>query len=244
MPLRIHVLQHVEFEDEANIAAWCRENRHAVTRTALYRDEKLPSADSFDWLIAMGGPMSVNDEREFSWLVREKTLIGEAIDQGKAVLGVCLGAQLIANVLGARVYKNPYKEIGWHEVFLTEGFGSSSVFGALPIKFTAFHWHGETFDLPPGCTRMARSEACSNQAFEYKDRVIGLQFHLESSEESIRRLIQNCPEDLVEGKYAQSAGQILPGTKNLSCMQDLLFRALDRLQRLQGSIQKSSKGMV
>jgi GMP synthase-like glutamine amidotransferase len=228
--MRIHVLQHVSFEDEAGIGVWAKAQDHSITKTLLYRNEKLPPTDNFDRLLIMGGPMSVHDEREYPWLVGEKKLIREAIEKGKTVLGVCLGAQLIAHVLAARVYKNPHKEIGWHGVSLAKEAGRSPVFNRFPKKFTAFHWHGETFDLPLGCARIAESEACLNQAFEYDGRVVGLQFHLESSEESIRRLIQNCPEDLADGKYVQRADEILAGADEfLEPMRGLMTQVLDKI---------------
>ncbi len=225
---RIHVLQHVWFEDEANIGMWAKKKNHTVTKTLLYQNETLPSLDDFDWLLILGGPMSANDEAAYPWLIQEKKLIKEAIAKEKIVLGICLGAQLIANVLGARVYKNCYKEIGWHEVSLSKGAEKSHTFSHFPKTFTAFHWHGETFDLPPNCTRTAESKACLNQAFEYYRHVVGLQFHLESSEESILRLIQNCPGDLTNEKFVQRADQILPETERLNHIQNLMTGFLDK----------------
>jgi len=230
--MRIHILQHVWFEDEACIGDWSKQNGHTLTKTPLHLSEKLPPTDRFDFLVVLGGPMSVNDEGEYPWLPEEKDFIRQAIKQGKAVLGICLGAQLIANVLGARVFKNPHKEIGWHKVLLTEDADKSSVFSIFPKEFVAFHWHGETFDLPEGCTRIARSEACANQAFEYQERVIGLQFHLESSAHSIGQLIQNCSQDLVDGKYVQSADQILSGGERINFIQTLMGRFLSRQSAL------------
>lgn len=227
--MRIHVLQHVWFEDEGVIGVWANQNCHAMTKTLLYQNEKPLPVNDFDALVIMGGPMSVNDVGVYPWLAEEKKLIKEAVTSGKIVLGVCLGAQLIATALGARVYKNPYKEIGWHEVTLTKESERSQLFSHLPKRFVAFHWHGETFDLPSGCAKMTESEACSNQAFEYEGRVVGLQFHLESSEESICRLIQNCPEDLSGGKYVQHADEILPNEQRLNRIQSMLAQFLDNL---------------
>ena len=144
------------------------------------------SAISIFWLIVMGGPMSVNDERQYPWPTAEKKFIADAIANGKIVLGVCLGAQLIANALGARVYPNHHREIGW---FPVEGVTpeKTSVLGTLfPSQMNTFHWHGETFDLPEHAIHLARSEGCEHQAFCIGDRVLGLQFHLEATPVMIR----------------------------------------------------------
>lgn len=207
--MRLHYLQHVPFEDIANIGKWAEEKGHSVTRTLLFQEETLPQMDNFDWLIVMGGPMNIYQEKEYPWLIREKKFVEEAIRNGKLVLGVCLGAQLIAGVLGSTIRKNRHKEIGWFKVSLTPEATESPVFHSLPANFIAFHWHGDTFDIPPGCRRIAESEGCQNQAFEYEGRVIGLQFHLESSRESIKRLIENCADEIVEGKYIQTPAEML-----------------------------------
>jgi len=229
--MRLRCLQHVPFEGPANIEVWARERGHAFSRTLLYRGEALPSTDEFDWLIILGGPMGVHDEDRYPWLAPEKRLIEAAIGEGKIVLGVCLGAQLIARVLGAEVYRNRYKEIGWFPVTLTPEAAGSPVFRTLPRSFIAFHWHGDTFDLPPGSIRVAESEGCRNQAFEYNGRVIGLQFHLESSLESIGRLIENCGAEVVEGKYIQRPEEMLSRHGYLEEINRLMNLLLDNIER-------------
>jgi len=155
----------------------------------------------------MGGPMSVNDEDQFPWLAAEKRFMRAAIQAGKPVLGVCLGAQLIASAAGARVFANPQKEIGW---FPVQGIDSGSqAHFHFPPSATVFHWHGETFDLPAGAVRLARSEVCPNQAVQLGRSVIGLQFHLETTPASARDLVANCRAELIPGEYVQSEEQIL-----------------------------------
>ncbi|MBV9463683.1 MAG: amidotransferase [Verrucomicrobiae bacterium] len=193
--MRAHVLQHVPFEGLGSIEPWLREKNAQVGWTKFYEDESLPKLSEVDFVIALGGPMSVNDP--LSWIAAEKKFLGEAIMAGKGVLGICLGAQLMASSLGAKVYPAPQKEIGW--------FALESVAGnLLPKKFEAFQWHGETFDLPRGATHLARSEACEHQAFRMGPRAVALQFHLETTPESADALIQNCREELVAGPFIQS----------------------------------------
>ena len=228
--MRLHYLQHVPFEDLANIKLWARHKGHSVSRTLLFNDEKPPPVNDFDCLIIMGGPMNIYEEKKYPWLIREKRFIEKTIASENKVLGICLGAQLIADVLGSMVYKNKYKEIGWYPVLLTKEAKKSSVFYKLPKKFLAFHWHGDTFKLPSGCIRIAESEGCANQAFEYNGRVIGLQFHLESSPESINQLILNCSDELVEGRYIQTSEQILSNENNVREINRIMTLLLESIE--------------
>jgi len=230
--MRIHSLQHVPFEDLAHIETWAQDRSHSISRTLLFNHEHFPEMSEFDWLVILGGPMNIYEEEEFPWLKREKKFIAEAIAQQKAVLGICLGAQLVADILGGKVFKNPYKEIGWYPVRLTPEARKSAIFRPLPAQFTAFHWHGDTFSIPPGGIRIAKSEGCSNQAFEYHGRVIGLQFHLESALESIQRLIRNCEDELVGGKYIQSAEEMLGQRGNLPEIRRIMTLLLDHWEKI------------
>jgi GMP synthase-like glutamine amidotransferase len=205
--MRAHTLQHVPFEGLGSIAPWLAAAGYDITSTRFYESAELPDVDEIDLLVVMGGPMSVNDEDQFPWLAAEKRFIRAAVQAGKPVLGVCLGAQLIASAAGARVFANPQKEIGW---FPVQGIdrGSQAHF-QFPPSATVFHWHGETFDLPAGAVRLAQSQACPNQAFQLGRSVIGLQFHLESTPASARDLVANCRDELIPAKYVQSEDQIL-----------------------------------
>ncbi len=196
------------FEGLGCIAQWAAEKGHTVTATRFYLDEATPQPGEIDWLIVMGGPMNIYEEAEYPWLAREKQFIREAIAGGKVVLGICLGAQLIADVLGGPVTHNPEKEIGWFPIELTTEAVASELFGFLPEKMTVLHWHGDTFALPPGAVRIAKSDACENQAFVYDGRVVGLQFHIEFTRQSLDAIIPNCVDELVEGKYIQSAEEM------------------------------------
>jgi GMP synthase-like glutamine amidotransferase len=219
--MRVHYLQHVPFEAPAAIATLLEASGHELSGARLFEPGGLPALGAFDGLVAMGGPMSANDEGEYPWLAGEKALIREAIAAGKPVLGVCLGAQLIASALGARVYPNAEKEIGW---FPLEGLPSEdpAIF-RFPASMRAFHWHGETFDLPRGAIRLARSAACENQAFQLGASVVGLQFHLETSPESARALVDHCGEELRPARFVQSADEILSaGAGDYAAMGEVL----------------------
>lgn len=205
--MRVHYLQHVPFEGLGSIEPWLESAGHQITGSRLYASPELPPPESIEALIVMGGPMSVNDEDEYSWLSGEKRLVREVIGVGKPVLGICLGAQLIASALGARVYLNTEKEIGW---FPFQGLASEDPTGfRFPQSARAFHWHGETFDLPHGATRIARSASCENQAFQYGDSTLGLQFHLETTRESARSLVENCRSELKPSSFIQGEEAIL-----------------------------------
>lgn len=205
--MRIHYLQHVPFEGPASIVDWAEERGYALTGSHLYRGDPLPDLDDFDFLVAMGGPMSVNDVGEHAWLVPEMCLIRAAIDADKPVLGVCLGAQLIARAMGATVHPAREKEIGCFPVTRSAGL-PPGVFDGLPETFEPLHWHGETLELPLGAVRLAETQACPNQAFQLGRRVIGLQFHLESTPDSIQALTDHCADEIVGGRFQQSVETI------------------------------------
>lgn len=228
--MNIHYLQHVPFEGLAGIGTWAAQRGHRVSATRLHAGEALPRVEPCDWLVVMGGPMNIYEEAKFPWLAAEKCFIKSAIESGKVVLGVCLGAQLIADVLGGPVSRNKQKEIGWFPVSKTAAATRSRVCGALPEEFEAFHWHGDTFAVPPGAIHVARNEACENQAFIYDERVVGLQFHLETTPESARLLAQHCGGELLAGPFIQSAEAMLADARRFTRINEAMWKLLDRLQ--------------
>jgi GMP synthase-like glutamine amidotransferase len=206
--MRAHYLQHVPFEGLGSIEPWLQAAGATVSGTRFFESPALPAIDAVDLLIVMGGPMSVNDEGTLPWLQPEKQLIRETIRAGKPVLGICLGAQLIASAMGARVYPNREREIGWFPVVAVALHGPPATW-TFPSPTTVFHWHGETFDLPAGAVHLARSAACEHQAFQLGTNVVGLQFHLESTPESLAAIVAACRAELVPSPYVQSAEEIL-----------------------------------
>ena len=202
---QIQVLQHVPFEGLGSIAAWLAAQRADVGITRLFAGDPVPRADRTGALIALGGPMSVNDEDALPWLRPEKQLVRDTVARGTPVLGVCLGAQLIASALGARVYRGAAREIGWFPVYGVPGVTPSF---QLPSETLVFHWHGETFDLPAGAVRLAGSTACANQAFQVGRNVVALQFHLETTPAGVEALVEHCRDELVPGLYVQSEREL------------------------------------
>ena len=205
--MRAHYLQHVPFEGLGSIERWLQNAGHEISCTRLYHSEALPSPQDIDFLVVMGGPMSVNDEAEWPWLVQEKQFIKNTIEAGKPVLGICLGAQLIATAMGGEVFRNSVKEIGWFPVEAVRPEGASCF--CFPEEIEVFHWHGETFSLPAGAVHIARSKGCENQAFQIGKSVVGLQFHLETTSVSAQAIVEHCRDELVEGIYIQSEEEIL-----------------------------------
>ncbi|OAI23103.1 MULTISPECIES: type 1 glutamine amidotransferase [Methylomonas] len=224
--MKVHVLQHVAFEGLGCIETWLKERRARVTFTRFYESTALPDVDDLDFIIVLGGPMSVNDELQFPWLIDEKRFIAEAIRCNKAILAICLGAQLIANALGAKVYPNREKEIGWLPLYSLHN--RSGI--RLPGSFEAFHWHGETFDLPPDSTLLASSVACKNQAFQIGPRIVGLQFHLEMLPSNVKALLAHCKHEIKPGHFIQSEAQIRR-SQSICCrvINVLMQRLLDQL---------------
>lgn len=228
--LRIHYLQHVAFEGLGSIEEWALNNGHLLSVTKLYEAAVYLDINEIDWLIVMGGPMGVYDEDKYGWLIEEKKYIQQAIAAGKTVLGICLGSQLIAEVLGAKVYPNNEKEIGWFDIHLTPTAVNNELFFDAPPTIKVFHWHGDTFDLPKDALHLAYSEACKHQAFVYNKKVLGLQFHIETTEESLEDMSTYGTEELEEGKkYIQSAEKIYHQRSLAQSNKTLLFTLLDRL---------------
>jgi GMP synthase (glutamine-hydrolysing) len=228
--MRIHYAQHEPHEDLAGIAQWARSHKHTLSSTKFFANEPLPDPRDLDWLIVLGGNMNVYETDRFPWLTAEKRFMERVLKLDKPILGICLGSQLLAEVLGATVRHNHCKEIGWFPVELTEEAGSSPLFGGLPKKFPGFHWHGDTFDLPQGAVHMARSAACANQAFTYGDKWVGLQWHPESTPQNVRQMVESGAEELIPGPFVQSQNEILAAQDHFQPSLAVMYEILDQLQ--------------
>jgi GMP synthase-like glutamine amidotransferase len=176
--VKVLAFRHVPFEGIGRIAPLLEERGIACDYADLYQEgAAAPDIAAYDGLIFMGGPMSANDP--LPYLDRERALIARAAERGQPLLGVCLGSQLIARSLGADVHRNPEKEIGWFDLHFTGDAAKDALFAGIPGPETVFHWHSDTWELPPGAVRLAWSRACVNQAFRAGNNIYGLQFHLE-----------------------------------------------------------------
>jgi len=225
--MRILCLQHVPFEGPAALADWAQTRGHTIRCHPLYENTPPPGLESFDFLLIMGGPMNIYEDAKYPWLATEKTLIRAAIDAGKYLLGICLGAQLIADALGATVAKGAQTEIGWFPIGPTP---ECPTWCRLPGSLPVMHWHGDRFEIPKGATRIAASEACDHQGFAYGERVLAWQCHLEATPESLAALTAACGDELTGGRYVMTAERLLAEpAETYAAMQKALFDILDRM---------------
>jgi GMP synthase-like glutamine amidotransferase len=233
LAMRIHYLQHVPFENPGSILVWADKNGCQVTSTQLYNQAILPKQQDFDWLVVMGGPMNIYEEEKFPWLAAEKIFIRESIDAGKVVIGLCLGGQLIADVIGGKVTRNPCQEIGWLTVRLSEEVRLSPLFSFFPATPVVFQWHGDTFSVLPEEARcIAESDACKHQAFVYRKRVFGFQYHMENTAEIIVGLIENCRDEMVPGAYVQTPEELLSHPEYIEQDNQWMDMFLTRLENM------------
>ena len=220
---------HVPFEGPGAIADWAAKNANTMHYTRFYEKDLLPDASSLDMLVIMGGPMNVFDFHMHSWMEDEIEWVRGFIKSGFPVLGICLGAQIIASALGEEVYPGPHKEIGWHNLQFLPSMGEFRICKDLPVTRKVFHWHGDTFNIPEGAIRIASSKAFPNQGFIYGNKVVGLQFHLEVTPESLRGMVDNLRHELEDGPYTQSEKEILSEHSYFEINQQVQFQFLDYL---------------
>jgi GMP synthase-like glutamine amidotransferase len=231
--MRLHYLQHVPFENPGSILIWAKENDCIITSTQLYKGEVFPNQNDFDWLVVMGGPMNIYDEENYPWLANEKVFIREAIISGKVIIGLCLGGQLIADVIGGKVTKNAYKEIGWFPIRLSEDARLSPLFSFFPKQPIVFQWHGDTFSILPEDARcIAENDACKHQAFIYKKRVFGFQFHLENTVSIINGLVENCSDEMISDTYVQTREELLEHTEYIKQDNEWMNMFLTQLKKM------------
>ena len=226
--MRIHCIFHETFEGLGCIKNWIKQKDHTVTETRTFLFEPYPDIEDFDWLIIMGGALSINDEDK-PWLKIEKDFVKRTIDADKIVLGICFGAQLIAEALGSRIYKNKYSEIGWFPIKLHND-NLPEALKSIPETLTVFHWHGDTFDLPAKALHLAESEATPNQAFLYNKKILALQFHFEMDDNAINMMLDHTGNKLVKDKYVQLPDEITAGKQHIERNNKIMYLVLDYLE--------------
>lgn len=228
--MRVRVIQHVDFEGPGLIAEWAAERGHRLAAT-LAPTEKFPSCNDAELICVMGGPMDADDEAASPWLHAEKRYLAECIAAGHVVLGICLGAQIVAEVLGGRVKRGQHKEIGWYPVSKTAEGRAARLFSAWPDSFVVGQWHGDTFDPPADLKPLLSSEAFTDQAFVFDGRVVGVQFHLEWTSETLGSLLAACQGDFTDGgTWVTSASQMqAEAPTHEGNSRELLYALLDEL---------------
>ncbi|MFF2479591.1 type 1 glutamine amidotransferase [Paenibacillus sp. NPDC058071] len=232
--MNIIAFKHFSFDDESAITAWAVRQGHTLYVLTPSDLESYPNSDAFDMLVILGGPMSVYEEERYPWLVEEKRFVRRCIDEGKPVLGICLGAQMLSDVLGGTVYRNDRKEIGWHEINRTADRHPS--LENLPETFVSYQWHGDTFTLPEGATRLAYSEACGIQAFAYGDNVLALQFHLETTPACIDEMLNTWSSEIVDAPFIQHPSAIVAQADRSKTSHAMLCGILERLATTVGAV--------
>ena len=226
--MKIHYLQHDDLVQACTIEQWAIEQGILISNTQVHKGEAFPDTSDFDLLIILGGRMGAYEEDAYPWLIDEKAFIKRAIAENKYALGVCLGAQILANVLGGIVYPHVHKEIGWWPVYFSPQIEGTLLQG-LPDMVHLFEFHGDTFKLPAGVKLLASSAGCENQAFMYKDRVLAVQFHPEVSVEKTKVLAQAVGN--VEGPYSQLAAHYMNEQAYFEQSKEVMFTILRNFKK-------------
>ena len=237
--MKLHIIMHESFEAPAAIEIWAKRKKHKITYTRLYQGDTLPqNIDNIDFLIVMGGPQSpatTKDECPHFDAKHEIEFIKKAINDGKLALGVCLGAQLIGEALGAKFGHSPNKEIGVFELTLTAHANDDAIFSKFPKKFLVGHWHGDMPGLTSKSKILAISEGCPRQIVKYTPKVYGFQCHFEFTRESIEGMIKNCSDELKASKdlpYVQSEEELRK--QDYDSINKLLFTFLNYMENTYG----------
>ena len=224
--MKIHAIQHNPFEGLGNILGWASKNGHSVSTSKMYKDARLPNLLDVDLLIILGGQMSVHTNLD--WLKKEKEFIQEAISKKIKIIGICLGAQLLAEALGAKVFKHIEREIGWFPISKTESMKGYYFFDRIDSFLIPLHWHHDSFEIPKNATHIWQSEACKNQAFLYENHILALQFHLETTKTNLKKMIEYGSDDLRwTGPYVQGSMDIFEGQVHMTRNRQVMYSILD-----------------
>jgi GMP synthase-like glutamine amidotransferase len=202
---------------------------HSMRYSRFYLNDPLPAKEGVDLLVIMGGPMSVYDLHSRPRMKEEIEWVTDFIRTGRPVLGICLGAQIIAASLGSNVFPGNEKEIGWHTIRFLPALEEYNIPGLSPGERIVFHWHGDTFTLPQDAVRIASSEPFPDQGFIYKNRVLALQFHLEVVPSLVKDLVNHCRSEIIPSTYIQTGDEILAESSHYKANQRIMFSFLDFL---------------
>lgn len=224
--MKIHAILHASFETVGTISNWAKDNDHSLTLTHSYANEELPELHDFDFLIIMGGPQSPSQQNQYPYLTAEITLIQEAINAHKLIFGFCLGAQLIAEALGAKTLKSPEKEVGIFPITLTKAGKEDPLLQSFGNSFNVIHWHNDMPGIPKDALLLASSLGCPHQAFRYKNHVYGFQFHMEITQDNAKTMSIHCPNDLIPSKFTQTQEALL--NSDFSSINHKMHLILDR----------------
>lgn len=230
--MHIHYFQHNHFEDLDYIGDWAKSNNFTTSFTRFDLNPELPSLQDFDWLVIMGGAMGVYDSDQYSWINKEIQFIKEAIHTGKIVIGICLGSQMIASALGARVYKNSEPEMGFWPLQFSREAKKDTVFRHFPPELDIMHFHFDTFELPKGAVNMAQSTITPVQAFRYGNNVFAFQFHPELTESGTPVFIRELAPEIVPGVLVQNPEQMTESITSCEHNNEILSKVLDEILRL------------
>ena len=226
------VIRHVPFEGPGAIGEWLQAKGYELTHAHLHQDDPLPDPAGLDWLVVMGGPMGVNDRDTVSFLPREIAFLKSALTHSYPVVGICLGAQLLAHCLDAEVRYQGFPEIGWFPIAPASDHPLAQLFSDQP---EVLHWHGDTFNLPDGAQPLLRSEACANQGFLWQHNVLALQCHPEATAYSLNKLCDAEGGELTPSQWVQDVHTIRAGEPRCPTINQRLFAMLDWLESQQTS---------
>ncbi len=222
--MKILVIQHSAADPPAEAAVVLDRLGCDVRIVRIDRGEAIPETVDADMLMMFGGAMSLTSPDPPPWLAQEKALIRRYVDEGQRVLGICLGAQILASALGANVRRNAQPEVGWHKIEVVDAPKRSKLADLFPRELTVFQWHQDTFEIPPGGVRLMRSTACRNQAFIVDDRILGCQFHMEANAKTVRTFLAVSSLWKQSGTFVQSESEITAGIERYLSEQNLALQ--------------------
>lgn len=231
--MKVQILQHISVKPPGSILDWLEENNYDYRINYIKRGDCLPEENETDFLIVLGGALNVNDEAANPWLKDEKAFVRKIIDAEKPVLGICLGAQIIATALDMKVEKNTKSEIGWFDILLTEAGKADPFLKSIPSKFTPLHWHNDIIRLQGGLLPLAFSRATDVQAFRYKN-ALALQFHLEQTHDSLDRMLDRVENIIKEDTFVQTSHTIKESYSNIQQSSEYLKIILNNIIKIYG----------